>query len=264
MASVPKFQACGQRWSDMTPVQGGRMCDECNKKVVDLTRKRWKQIERLHAQQPGVCGMYTPTQVQHWGQEIPSNSVCSKALAVTSMMLALAGVPLTSQSQTVTEVEVKFDSTKALPENPIPAVEEKKATVTQTADSSLRTIFKGFVRDKDTGSPVGFTPVVIMSNGSQVGGGCSDDNGYFEIDLTNYMTENTSLSIKTTFLGYSPVELELDDSCFQKTTEINLEMTRVVNGLVQILNPVGLISYEPTPMQRIRHKMFNLLRRFKY
>ena len=265
MANVPKFQACGQRWSDMTPVQGGRMCDECNNKVVDLTRKRWKQIEQLHSEQPGICGMYTPKQVQHWGHDIPSNSVCSKVFTITSIMLALAGVPFTSQSQTVIEVEVKFDcdeptdSIKALPPQPTPAVEEKKSTIAQTPDSSGCTVLKGYVRDKDTGFPIGFTPVVVISNASQLAGNYSDENGYFEIDVTGRIDEKSELVIKTSYLGYNPVEVQFGRSCFKKTTEINLTLTKAVSGII-----VGLLVSERPLMQTAGQKVVNVLHRFKY
>lgn len=246
----------------MTQVQGGRVCSECNKKVTDMSRMRWKQIEQLHTEQPGICGMYTPKQVQHWGHEVPSTAICSKAFAVTSMMLTLAGVPFVSQSQSVNEVEIKFncepvDSTKALPTESQKL--ESKTTFKQTSDSSDCTIVKGFILNDD-GLSLPFAAVVFLLNGSQIAGGYTDENGFFEVDLTGRVTETSSFTMKTSYVGFMPVEINFDGTSYQKTNEVNLKMNRIVNGMMT----VGLIIDNRTPIQKAGQKVFNMLRRFKY
>lgn len=51
---------CNERWDVMKPVEGGRHCDVCNKRVIDFTGKTRKEFEETMAATTGkVCGKFT-------------------------------------------------------------------------------------------------------------------------------------------------------------------------------------------------------------
>lgn len=51
---------CNERWDTMKPVEGGRHCDVCNKRVIDFTGKTRKEFEETMVAAKGkVCGKFT-------------------------------------------------------------------------------------------------------------------------------------------------------------------------------------------------------------
>lgn len=114
MSTLPKPQPCGQRWLDMSPTANGRLCGQCDKEIYDFSGMAWPAIARTQAEHGNtLCGMYTPEQLQHWGQT-PSPSACARLAAATTLALALSGIPAAAQvadgrtlSGTVTAISAK-------------------------------------------------------------------------------------------------------------------------------------------------------------
>lgn len=100
MTTIPKPKHCGQNWLEMNPTIGGRICRQCDKKIVDFSNKSWAEIEKIQRQNNnGVCGMYNPLQLDFWGQEIPtSNHSLLKAAAIAGLTISFA---TTSYGQTI-------------------------------------------------------------------------------------------------------------------------------------------------------------------
>ena len=66
---LPKPKPCGENWSAMQPADGGRICGKCTKLIRDFSGCSWAEIERVQRENDyAVCGMYTPAQLNHWGQ----------------------------------------------------------------------------------------------------------------------------------------------------------------------------------------------------
>ncbi|MGB1032050.1 MAG: carboxypeptidase-like regulatory domain-containing protein [Flavobacteriales bacterium] len=91
----------------MKPTNGGRMCEQCSKTVVDFSKKNWNEIEEI--QQKGgnsICGKYNPKQIEHWGMQVPSSipAPTSRAalIAASAVALTLGQVtPSESHAQTL-------------------------------------------------------------------------------------------------------------------------------------------------------------------
>ena len=55
---------CNRKWEEMTPVAGGRFCNDCQKKVVDFTDKTNDEIAAyLMSSTTQVCGRFQNTQL---------------------------------------------------------------------------------------------------------------------------------------------------------------------------------------------------------
>ncbi len=55
---------CHESWDEMTPMDGGRFCAHCNKKVTDFTGFTDSELYRHNTTHPGdECGRYLSTQV---------------------------------------------------------------------------------------------------------------------------------------------------------------------------------------------------------
>jgi len=91
--NTPKPRHCGQNWLEMQPVEGGRMCGQCEKKITDFSKMRWSAIEAIQQQNNNtVCGMYHPKQLEHWGKEIPkADPMLRKASVIKNYVLTKKG-----------------------------------------------------------------------------------------------------------------------------------------------------------------------------
>lgn len=104
MTTLHKPKYCEQNWLEMKPTDGGRICKQCSKTIIDFSKMAWADIERIQqANKNSVCGMYSPKQLEHWGRQVPSNN-CSKLAATTALLVSMA-VSTQSFSQTNATVD---------------------------------------------------------------------------------------------------------------------------------------------------------------
>lgn len=60
---------CNENWDKMHPVEGGRHCDVCNKKVVDFTNKTQNDFTKAWEEADGkLCGRFKAKQTVHLPQ----------------------------------------------------------------------------------------------------------------------------------------------------------------------------------------------------
>jgi hypothetical protein len=54
---------CSEKWDNMTPVERGKLCEICNRKVYDLTKMNNTEIISLINSEERVCGKIAITQL---------------------------------------------------------------------------------------------------------------------------------------------------------------------------------------------------------
>lgn len=85
---------CNENWEKMHPVEGGRHCDVCNKKVVDFTNKTQNDFTRAWQEADGkLCGRFKAKQTIHLPQFTFDRAA---AIAATSTLL-LSAATLSAQ-----------------------------------------------------------------------------------------------------------------------------------------------------------------------
>ncbi len=174
--SFPKPKHCEQNWLDMKPTTNGRLCGECQKNIVDFSKKSWKEIEAIQrANDYSVCGMYSNQQLKHWGQEPPEISL-KKTAAAAALVAGLSVGNISAQ-----EV-VSPDS------------------VTLTTSIKGQISCRGVNGDIDT---LSFASVFLKK--SKVGV-VADENGFFELDLTAHLDSTDSATVVFSYLGYGSLE----------------------------------------------------------
>jgi hypothetical protein len=104
MQTLPRPKHYGQNWLEMTPTIGGRVCGQCEKTIVDFSKRKWEEIEALQIQNNySICGMYSQNQLANWGKESKTLS-CTKIVSTTSLILALGSTFPTNGQGLVKEV----------------------------------------------------------------------------------------------------------------------------------------------------------------
>ncbi|NCD71443.1 energy transducer TonB [Mucilaginibacter agri] len=72
ITSVKLKFSCQENWNAMQPVEGGRNCDTCQKKVYDFTNSKADEFRRILAENNNnVCGRFTVNQTVYKQQLFP-------------------------------------------------------------------------------------------------------------------------------------------------------------------------------------------------
>lgn len=103
MQEVSKPLPCNQKWDNMIPAKGGRICLGCGKLVTDFRKKSWSDISKIHGKSLiPVCGIYTDEQLNSWGNEIFVRQYLNTKIAkLSAAFFAITQLlPVSLQSQT--------------------------------------------------------------------------------------------------------------------------------------------------------------------
>lgn len=230
MTKILKPNHCDQNWLEMTPTNGGRICEKCNKRIVDFSKMNWAQIERIQNQNNNaVCGMYNHKQLENWGHELPtfSNSI-KKAASITGLTVFMA-----------------------LPSN---------AQTTKQAESI---VIKGQIFDEKNNDVIIGAQIILKKNNMV---STSDFDGNFQILVPNISSALVSDTLVVTYNGYLTKQIILNDI---KDVHVSDAKIRKNHGglkiflsldqeLQQNLDEVTIIKYavrKPTLKQRIHFKI---------
>lgn len=129
--SIP--QPCHENWEAMTPVEKGKFCSTCQKKVFDFTKVSDKEIIEILNSENVTCGRFTTAQLN---RNLYTNQQKSSFwLVVSAAILGFLGL-----GNQFSHAQVKNDSVK---------VETKNNLRTKdTINSNLTRNIKGNVSDK--------------------------------------------------------------------------------------------------------------------
>lgn len=219
MAFIPKPKHCGQNWLDMTPAEGGRICGQCEKKIVDFSKASWTEIEALQKQHNhSLCGMYHPKQLEHWGGEVPKfgNSLL-KAVAITGLAVSLA-----------------------------------TTTYGQNTTDSL--IIEGMVFDRETGEQLPFVQVRLINNHLQA---VTDIDGNFKLVLNNIPSAPMPDVLEVVYPGYPDKKLVFNDlkHLDQTQTGVKLKNGKLEIDLSSESKIIAFYVHMPTRKERIKQKI---------
>jgi hypothetical protein len=91
MEKMDKPIPCKEKWSNMTPTEGGRICKSCTKLIVDFRKKTWTEIEKKQSENNNsICGIYSKKQLNNWGQKTVNKiDSLKKIAAVAAVSTAL-------------------------------------------------------------------------------------------------------------------------------------------------------------------------------
>jgi len=104
--------SCQENWDDMRPVDGGKFCNKCQKKVYDFTDSNTDEFRRIMTENPGSCGKYKIDQVDYAPATLPRwKQWVSAALVLIGFNLAdnKAIAQVLSPKDTTQKVANKYD-----------------------------------------------------------------------------------------------------------------------------------------------------------
>ena len=215
MQKKNKFQIqipepCHEKWSDMTPNEKGRYCDQCAKTIVDFSQVSDNELAQLFIQKKGkICGRFNTTQLNRDIQipmpAKPSRNAATVGLLLTSMLGATIA---TSQTTPTEQIEVRHIQGKiAMPQ-------------TINEEPIEKTFVEGIVRDAETGEAILFAPVQIKGYEIKTE---TDIEGKYKLEIPDSL-KNNILSLLVNYPGYNTKEYELPQLS-EKAVKIDMSLS---------------------------------------
>jgi len=196
---------CNQRWEDMLPADGGRICKGCGKLVVDFRNYRWYEIEQAQRESiVPMCGIYDNEQLNNWGKDFsPTAGGSSGLVKLSAVLLAvvqLVPIYLTAQTKAPQEqtVSQRQKNTQKLPQK-------------QAGSAPLKRIISGTVvlqANDTTRRPLPNAVVSIVCGDKSIEY-TTDSAGRFTLDITSvYKKLRDTFEIEVTHPQHMPTIIE--------------------------------------------------------
>ena len=219
---------CTIAWDEMTPANGGRFCDHCQKKVIDFSNMTDSELLATISNSSGkICGRLHPAQQNRLlAPGTPQRRGFLPAAIIASFIAAI--IPGSSKAQ-----KPATDTTV------VPSV--KKAG---DVKAGVPDFFTGQVTDSISHDAL---PGVVVSISGVDVHAITDVEGKFQLAIPTEL-KGQSISIKANFIGYEqkcvPFMVE------QLSTPINIRLQTSVVGLTEVVL-VGAISPRRSFWQKI-------------
>ncbi len=198
--NLSKLQRCDQEWDAMPAIPGGRLCQQCAKRIVDFTGLSNTDVARIHLESDApVCGMYRDDQLRK-PQRPKAKEIGWKAhpaaLSLVSMLLV---EPALNAAQAQTPAMEQAGSPNA---DGVLREQENAAVEPAPADSL---IIRGRVLEQmDTHEePAAFVGVFVK--GTELGT-TTDFDGIFSLDITELADSTDSVVLVLNYIGYPRME----------------------------------------------------------
>jgi hypothetical protein len=252
--NLKHVKKCDQIWEEMTPCEGGRICQKCTKVIVDFRPLSDQEVADIHtfSKEP-VCGIYREDQLKI---EKPTIRIKKYSKAkMKAIWLGLLGLIYTndlSAMKTLSEHQkIHLDVNSALRSSNSKLSEQR-----DSIPKKEKIIIYGKLFDENNEPLIGGT-IHVMD--TRIGTD-SDFDGYYRLDITESLDTTNQITLVYKYVGYNIYE-----KIFSKgdSLEINVSFEEPVTLDVVSTTIFGVApAREPEPIKEVKKKSF--LRRLKF
>ncbi len=197
---------CHESWDEMTPVDGGKHCAHCNKRVIDFTQSCDEELYKAVSSANGeICGRLLTTQLNR-PISIPYQPHSRLYRIAIAMGLGL----------------IFTQSPQVLAQNRPPLVQDSLISKTQKTNDTISSKITGGISGRvidETKQGVIYATVLVIQHGALINGCVTDTNGNFNINSIRPGTYDLSIS----YIGY--------DSMLCKNVKVQDSMHYIINPI---------------------------------
>ena len=199
--NLSKLRRCPQAWEEMPQLERGRLCTKCNNTILDFRNTSDAEIARAHLfSERKVCGLYREDQLlepkRRDGVKQKKNRLASLYFGVLSVL----SLEVDAQEQKVPiTIEERVKDTHF---NEKEAVQSRDSA--RSKEESL--VISGRITDLE-GNALPFANAIVKGKEK---GASADVDGYYSIDLSEWISTNEKLYLRYVYFGYEPVEVEIE------------------------------------------------------
>ena len=200
LSRMPK---CPARWDRMPVVPGGRLCEACDRTIVDLRGMTEQAIAELHAfSEEPVCGLYDPDRLRPpAAEEVRGRGMTGPALGLLGLLLAgRTEAQDTSPPPATEQLQAPADSATVLPDSAWSASAAVNDTVVYTG-RILERLADG------SEEPLAFALVALR--GRRIGTQ-TDFDGRFRLVVPVDSLPEGSVELLYQHVGMTPMKVTVD------------------------------------------------------
>ena len=235
---IPK--PCHEDWNKMSQVERGRHCQKCAKTVHDVTNLSNQQVHLAYQENNQSLCIRIPA---HRLSALPPTPAKTgwKYLAMASLMTFWMGVKKVFGDEPQEPRNSNVVSTKD-------SVDNKDSIINKM-------IVRGVILDSlNNSTPMPFAHIRILKEKVLLQDGISDLEGQFEINVTDSLSTNDTLTLEVEYIGYKKItkefqpndtlqiEIFLNELHVCMGREVVLEGRRVFQGIMTtgiMITPTG-------------------------
>jgi hypothetical protein len=222
--SVPT--PCTEAWNAMKPIEQGRFCNSCQKKVTDFTDWDEQQLKHFfRSNQGNLCGRFRSDQLKQYPLASQPHPMPARLALLSLLGLATAGSVAAGQDLPqfpVSQVAV-LNALLALPVSPQP----------ENLSDSVQYIFRGQVWSQQDSAMLPGVSVVVKGTTMGI---ATDANGNFEFRWQK--PPQLPVTLVFSFIGYMSEEVVID---WKPGTTVELGKVYMVSDVVSITS--GIVCY---------------------
>jgi len=208
--NLTNLKSCGQEWEKMKPCQGGRLCVQCNKTIIDFRKFSDSQVAEIHAlKTKPICGIYTDKQL-----ELPTRNLQPKFK--TQLFNSLAFSFFSFFSTVNSEAQTKIDTIAIVDDN----IKRDSNSVVEQDSVAQNYFVQGVLLDEND-EAVLFASILIKNTEE---GTTTDFDGKFLLNVTDYFNENDKLVLKARYVGYLDKEITIDKRGMSSMDSVRIKM----------------------------------------
>ncbi|RZJ46593.1 MAG: hypothetical protein EOO44_22690 [Flavobacterium sp.] len=195
--SLKRLKKCDMYWDEMKPNENGRLCQQCNKTIIDFSKMSFREIVfKMAETNESTCGFYLPEQLAAIKL---SKSNIPLSIGLTTL---IASTALANPDKKVIENHLSDQNYKNNNQK-IADAEHYLATNDSVIFSGRIEYYDSIVKKNVTDSYA-----AVMIKGTTIGIGTTD-TGMFKLTyLPNSPNEKTILLIRG--IGFKPKEIEVN------------------------------------------------------
>ncbi|MEZ4788999.1 MAG: carboxypeptidase-like regulatory domain-containing protein [Flavobacteriales bacterium] len=193
LIDLSRIRRCDQVWDDMPVVEGGRLCRQCSRTIVDFTAMSDEAIARTHAfSESFVCGVYREDQLRSLRPSTARRNTGPHPAAFSLLSLLLLEPNASLKAQEVPMEQTEPDRDAVVPVD----------VSDTTAEQRERVIVRGRVLEQlDKGYEA--VPFALISVRGTERMTQSDFEGNFSLDLTDVADTTATVELDVTFVGFA-------------------------------------------------------------
>ena len=209
--NLSKLKKCDQVWDNMLPREGGRLCEKCNKHIIDFTKLSNEDIANAHirSEEP-VCGFYTKEQLTMPKAAEPQLNQKGIKPAFLGLLAMLSTNTLDAQTQ---EPKAKTEQLETEPKT-----DHNQSIQKVTIQNASKHIITGIVvqksENKTPDEPLPFAFIYVKGNDSIRTH--TDFEGRYALDVSSLEDTTNRVTIVFATVGFKKIE---------KTVSLKTEQT---------------------------------------
>jgi hypothetical protein len=239
--NLSHLKKCHQDWSKMAPTKGGRLCESCQKVIIDLRNKTEQEIAEIHAfSATPVCGIYDKKLIQSFPPQAKRSKSFLKYKIALLSLIAVLNAKAKNKETIIKNYTIELNSNSL----PVKSSFEKSFNQSASRDSC---VIKGKILTEN-GEPAIFATVHIKN--TKIGVSSDLDGNYF-LNIGSQLDSLEHISLIYSLVGYGRIEKKIDKSSIQENMVINIQF-----------KPIEITSFYIEVKQPLYKKVWRSIRRF--